>query len=155
MNIQIGSVTINVDEARTRTYYANKSFNDCECLYCHSFAAHATKFAPYVHAFFHSLGIDDLRHIAELTPCCETEDGRYHSGGFYHLCGAIVDPVPAEPELLPIGKDFSVFITGKTPDLLPEDFPQPAVQLEIDAIFPLLPTQESMSAKLIKRRKTP
>ena len=152
MILKIGAVTLDIDVERTRAFYEDYPFNDCGCLDCRSFRAYAPDYEPSVHEFFRSLGVRDVRQAIELCPLEETS-GMCICDGWFHLCGTIlengneiknsidergVENVQITPVWQKIGENFSVTVMNEELDLLPENFPLPAVQLEFCTTFPLL-----------------
>lgn len=162
--IEIGQCVVEIDDEATRAYYAaGNRINDCGCDECVNFRAYAADFPIRTKEFFASLGIDDMRVIAELCPYTH-HDGSALIGGFYHLVGSMTGGhAPRRvtglrdklreffglgprkrPEngddtrlsgVMEIGEELTVFF--KTPcDLMPRDFPENAVQMEISTTIP-------------------
>ena len=143
MKITIGPVTLDVDVERTRAFYADYPLNDCGCADCIAFREYAPAFESSVHEFLRSLGIADVRQAIEIYHFDEDENRRY-SNGWFHLCGEIVGNGDVfthsmderGAEWMKIGKGFRVAVMTEDTDLMPENFPLPAVQLEFCAEYP-------------------
>lgn len=169
MELKIEGCTINIDVAATRGYYsAHPAHNSCTCSGCENYRQLVTQLPETVREFFHSVGIDDMRVITEIIPFAMTEEELLYYGGFYHLVGSITGgklittEVPCykndngstvrlpetkththtESGIMTIGESFTVFFTDSLA-LLPEGFPENAIQLEIDARLPWVIDKEN------------
>lgn len=141
-----GPYRIDVDVERTRAFYKDAAYYDCTCPGCRNFAL-ASKLAPEpVKAFFESFGID-FGKPAEIyaSHACDADTLFY--GGFYHICGTILEGRDAwiqtgeksyrldETYSIDLTEDFSVYFTNDV-QLLEEGFPSPVIQLEIFGPLP-------------------
>ena len=82
---------LSVDVEATRAYYAARPLPwvTCDCAGCRNFERAAAELPAAVRDFFCSLGIDPAKP-AEVYVNCTLEDGTVWYGGFYHLCGTVV-----------------------------------------------------------------
>lgn len=133
MLLQIGAYKLEIDLDKTRKINVAMGENDCACNGCKNYRAFANTCTPTLNAFFQQLGITDLKYIAEIMPFHTTANGLVFYGGFYHLCGCILNDI--ENDFLPITEQFNVSFSRKC-DLLPKTFPRPAIQLNISAQIP-------------------
>lgn len=138
----IGPYRIAVDVEATRTYYAAHPLPwiTCQCSGCRNFVRAVKTLPPAVTEFFTSLGLD-VEKAAETMYYTGTPQDVY-GGGWYHLRGAILEGGPWNEGLPPeawveIAPDFSVAFQQECA-LLPEDFPPPCVQMEVDYRLPWL-----------------
>ena len=129
MLIKAGNYLIDVDLAATKGYYSSDMVNDCSCYGCENFRACAPHFDARIKDFFISVGIEDMGYIAEIIPYNTEPDGRVFYGGFYHICGNIIER-PEAYEPFEITDDFGIWFDEDCARLS-EDFPRPALQIEI------------------------
>lgn len=143
---RIGDWIVEIDVERTRRFYEgyHRITEGCDCLYCKNYAEAAVRFPRPVLEFFQSLGIDPAKE-GEISEYCENEDGTHLYGGFYHIVGRLVSGpdcwVKASEDLRHLDGNM-VEICGFTfgftygLSLLPDEFPEPAVQLEFQGNVP-------------------
>ena len=157
MRLEFGHFVIDADPERTQACYQTDPGIGCECSGCRNFERAAGAFPEELQEFFRVLGIDPAKP-AEVYVNCTQEDGRLWYGGFYHLCGTLVQ---GEGGWHTVSKDANTktsawdrescwavdehFHVAFTEDiaLLEPSFPEPALQLEIDASLPWLLEEEN------------
>lgn len=157
MRFDLGSVSLDVDVKRTKEYYQTAPGLLCSCPGCRNFDRAAEHLPARVSAFFHSLGIDP-RKPAEVYVNYTEDNGMLRYGGFYHLCGAMLrgeggrDSIESAPggHTSVWNRETSCRITehfhaafSQAIALLEENFPEPVLQMEIDASLPWLLTEEN------------
>ena len=154
MIFRFSDYVLDIDIDRTREFYARDGRWQCDCQDCRNYDKAILAAPDVVLDFLRSLGIDPRKpaEVFNVTGVQE-EDGTIWYNGWFHVCGTLVEcpetvietlhengsrslsyrwnlayrPDPDYPfELLPV----------REIDLLPEDFPAPAVELEIDARLP-------------------
>lgn len=137
---------IDVDVEKTRAFYRGAPAYGCDCPGCRNFAM-ASKLAPKsVLAFFESFGID-FSKPAEIYASHACGPDTLFYGGFYHICGTILEGKDAwiqtgeksyrldEAYSIDLTEDFSIYFTTEVA-LLEEGFPAPVIQLEIFGALP-------------------
>lgn len=139
---QFGPYRLLVDVEATRAYYDAhpQPWVTCDCAGCRNFVK-AVKLLPQaVKEFFSALGLDPEKP-GEIMYFEEAGDGRVcATAGWYHLCGSIEAGGPWEegrpPEAwVPVTDDVSVSFSRKC-DLLPGDFPERPLQMDMDCHLP-------------------
>ncbi|AXH99804.1 hypothetical protein DV702_08695 [Sporosarcina sp. PTS2304] len=135
----VGPWTITTDPQRTKKFYDNHHYlsQDCNCEYCVNYLLACEQFPPTIYRLFESLGIDP-RKEGEVSEFGKSAEGLYHYIVFYHFVGEIVkepSSALASPDFHVEG--FSVSFTNDL-DLLPDDFPMPAVQIMLEMQLPWL-----------------
>lgn len=137
-----GGYRLAVDVEATRTYYEahDENWITCECDGCRNFAQAVETLPQAVQDFFETLGLD-VEKPGELMYYQGTPT-TLSGGGWYHLVGRILagDTPPGATELFPAGwyqlcDGFSVAFKSQC-DLLPDDFPAPAIQMEFEHRMP-------------------
>lgn len=145
---EFGQYKIEVDINKTKQFYEKASFvsEGCSCKGCRNFEQAVSMLSKRVTEFFSDLGVD-MRKVCEVYVNCDNPDGTVLYGGFYHLCGGIIQGkspwIPTskttsfweEKEAFSIEEGFAVSFQSGC-DLLEEGFPTPAIQLEISANIP-------------------
>lgn len=143
---RIGDWIVEIDVERTRRFYQeyHRITGGCDCLYCRNYVEAADKLPRPVLEFFQSLGIDPIKE-GEVSEFCKNEDGTHLYGGFYHIVGRLISGpdcwAKAGEDLSHLGGNLlevGGFTFGFTYaiSLLPEHFPEPAVQLEFQGAIP-------------------
>ena len=141
MIFEMGMYRLDIDVDRTKQFYNNAEYDDCECPGCRNFAKACHLLPETVQQFFQQFGID-IANPAEKSAYCSKDEGRtsyYH--GFYHICGSILEGKYPwlqvgertyqldENYSLKITPDFSVFFRNEC-SLVHKDFPTPVIQME-------------------------
>ena len=149
MIFDFGKFRVDVDVEKTREFYTNKAktvLEDCGCNSCRNYYEAIKKTPDRVKSFFDSLGIDPQKS-PEATWYVTNENGMAYYTVTFHVVGTVIDSVNMYkplgrntwtmiPEnLYEIDENFKV---GFTSDifLLEKDFPEPCIQLEVDAHMP-------------------
>ena len=132
-----------VDVERTQAFYAEHPLPWIigDCAGCRTFAQAIREIPAPVRDFFEALGLDPEKP-AETCYYQGTET-TLSGGGWYHICGEIAEGALPEdsPQIfsqwLELTEDFSVAFKTQC-DLLPENFPRPAFQMELNHLLPWL-----------------
>jgi len=126
---------IDIDADRTRGFYETHDFANgaCTCGGCRNYEKAADCFPEEVIAFFKNLGVDDMKKFCEVYTLTDYDDTVLY-GGWYHICGEIISGDTAN-KYFNITNGFQASFHNDL-RLLEEDFPLPAVQLEITAKVP-------------------
>ena len=133
MTIRFDQFIINVDTERTRAFYEAAPGIDCACQGCRNFSLAAASLPEEARVFLRTLGIAPQKP-AETWVNCRQEDGRVLYGGFYHLCGTLLQ---GKDGWHTVTEDFRAVFTEDTALVVP-NFPRPVLQLEILASLPWL-----------------
>jgi len=155
MIFAFGNCKLDVDVDKTKAYYktAKTVTGDCSCDGCRNYVE-AIDFLPKeVTTFFAQLGID-MKKPREVYSINESAGGTLPYGGWYHVCATIIqgeNPVVYtsenqtysidETKTFSITDDFKIYFSEKC-DLLENDFPRPAIQLEIMVKMPWVLDEE-------------
>ena len=151
MLFNFGKTIAEIDVDRTREYYSNHGYiNDCTCMGCKNYRKYTQECSPEISEYFRSFGIDNMNFIAEIIPFDMSRSeyikrGGLHYSGFYHVVGKILTPHDFEPNdnSIKITDNFEISICDK-PDLLSENFPKPALQIDIYAFIPWIVPDENI-----------
>lgn len=163
MRLTFGQFILDVDVERTRAYYHSQDPGiGCECSGCRNYERAAAVFPEELQDFFRALGVHPQKP-AEVYVNCTRGDGRLWYGGFYHLRGTLLQGEGGWHTVASDGtsqtrawdpkscylaaEDFRAAFTEDTALVAP-DFPQPALQLEIDAVLPWLLEEENDYPKM-------
>ncbi len=140
--IRLGDWLLEVDiEATRRAYLGARPIDLCGCQGCHNYSALASAFSGDLLAFFQWFGMDPAKE-AEVFVYCQDRAGLHFYGGFYHLVARIREQ-PDPLSFFSVTEQFWVSFTQKT-SLVPNDFPQPVLQMEIQAALPWVLKQPSL-----------
>ena len=154
MRFKIGIYGLDVDVERTSRFYQEDGGITCDCDGCRNFVLAVTQLPGYVQSFLRQFGIDPTKP-AEISAVYALSDDSIFYNGFYHISGTILKGT--EPWIQIDQKHFaldqqytieldnhhSVFFTGDV-HLLEENFPTPALQIEIQFTLPwVLPEPNS------------
>lgn len=143
MKIQFGQFSLDIDLDKTKDFYKNMGnvSDACSCLGCINYEKAVDTLPKEIISFFTSIGID-MKKITEVYAMTTNPDSTVLYGGFYHLCGAILQGEDAYvngmwdySKAYTISKDFYISFREKC-DLVEEGFPKPVIQLEIVANIP-------------------
>lgn len=158
MRLQFGQFEIDVDIDRTREFYKNAGFFNCDCQGCRNYAKAVNSLPEEVLQFFDSLGVD-MKKAAEVWAIVANPDGSVLYNNFYHLCGKLLGgesawvQTPVEKPDMEMyhwdnTKTFSVsngFNVSFHTDAVcvEDDFPEPILQMEISANIPWVLDEEN------------
>lgn len=144
--IKIGRYVLEIDINQTKQFYENHHLitEDCDCDYCTNYIVACDTFSPEVKHLFDLLGIDP-RKEGEVFEYMVNQDGTHLYGAFYHIVGKIIDipqiQIPTtsgDGVSTPISDGIEIGFREEDLDLVPDDFPKPTVQFEIQLNIPWL-----------------
>lgn len=148
MLFEFGPCRVDIDVAKTKQFYKNADTvsKSCLCDGCRNFERAVDTLPSIVTAFFADLGID-MRKVRECYVNFADDDGMLFYGGFYHICGTLLDGDSAWKKMnnkLCCWDDKAAFCISpgfhvsfqRDIALLEKDFPLPALQLEFTAKLP-------------------
>ncbi|MEB1808369.1 MAG: hypothetical protein LPK26_13945 [Bacillaceae bacterium] len=146
--LAIGPWTIEVDVDKTKKFYDSHHLitEGCDCDFCANYVLACDQFPSEIKALFHSLGIDP-RKEGEVSEYMENQDGTHLYGAFYHLVGSIIEGpklwIPADKGSevsTPSFVEYHGVEIGFSKDvaLVPDGFPVPTIQFEIQMNVPWL-----------------
>lgn len=146
--IKMGAWVIEVDMDKTLDFYTDYHLitEDCTCDYCANYVLACTDFPSMYKGVFDSLGIDP-RKEGEISHYMEKDNGTHLYGVFYHIVGRIIKGpqlwVPTQKGSEVSSPHFATYHgieLGFSEDLmlLPEGFPEPAIQFEMEVTIPWL-----------------
>lgn len=153
MIFTFGKFTINVDIEKNREFYrsAETLTKGCDCDGCRNYENAADSFPESVREFFGKLGIDPKKGTEIYVNCSEENGKKLFYGGFYHLCGTVLDGdnawetqiIDSTTTISHINEDyqyeiaegyFVVFSGGEA--LLENGFPEPVITMDIEFHIP-------------------
>ena len=155
---------LDIDVEATKKYYETAKFisEDCSCDGCRNYEK-AIDFLPgEVLSFFAQLGIE-MKKAREIYIYCANADDTLFYGGWYYLCATMIHGESAwvgtsqsqaycdDTKTIPITDDYKVSFQENC-DLLDNNFPLPAIQLEIMADIPWVLAEKHDYPKDISRR---
>lgn len=146
MVFEIGIYKLNIDVEQTAAFYKNAGGIGCDCDGCRNYSQAVRSLPPPVQQFLVQFGVDPAKPAEVYVNYAPSKDTA-HYGGFYHICGTILEGT--EPWVqadtnhyilddqynIEFGENLSVFITERV-DLLEDGFPRPAIQIEIAFALP-------------------
>ena len=142
--ISLGSYRLLVDVEGTRAYYQAHPLPwvTCTCAGCRNFLQAVRTASPEVTAFLRRLGLEAEKAAEVCVDWGDAQGCLY--GVWYHLQGQVLSGGPKMGhrggEWLPIAEGASF-----SPEcyLLPQDFPRPAIQLDLEWRLPWLLPEEN------------
>lgn len=145
MRMVFGEYIVDLDVQKTRAFYehAEELTKSCQCQGCRNYGALSEQMPEKVRDFFQSIGVE-ISKPAEVYVNCKNEDGTLSYGGFYHICGTILEGKSAwvqtgtenEPgACYQVERNFQISFENKI-HLLEEGFPEPVIQMEIYCELP-------------------
>lgn len=150
MLFELGSYILDIDVDRTRAFYkqAPKITESCDCQGCRNYVQWAETLSAEPKYTLERMGIL-LEKSPEVYVNCPNQDGTLFYGGFYHLCGKIIQGKDAwykieqdtksldESTLVSLTQQFQIAFSEYVA-LLEKDFPSPVIQMEISANLPFV-----------------
>ena len=157
--------TLDIDIEKTKAYYnsAHLVSADCSCSGCRNYEQAIDILPKDVTSFFSQMGID-MKKIREVYVNYTNTDDTVYYGGFYHVCGNIVEGESAwisdtpsskhweDEKAYPITQSLKVSFKNDC-DLLEKSFPLPAIQLEISADIPWVLAEQNDYEKDMERKR--
>lgn len=149
MNIKFGNYLLDIDVEKTKEFYetAETITQGCDCLGCCNYENATHKFPTEVFNLFDKIGVD-ITKASEIIPYASENDKKSISyGGFYHICGTLLSDTVLwnttdseyfhlnEGKMYEVANDYKIGFRSEC-DLLEDNFPLPAVQMEISFICP-------------------
>ena len=149
MIYEFGKFKVDVDIEATKAFYdrhAKTVLEDCGCINCRNYYEAISKTSDQVQNFFRTLGIDPQKS-PEAAWFNTDEKGMAYYWIIFHVVGTIIDSVelyrsrgdrvcePIHENYYEVDRGFKVGFTSEIV-LLEKDFPEPCIQLEIDAHIP-------------------
>ncbi len=152
MEVRLGPYVLDVDIQKTKLFYqkAKKVSEECGCQSCRNFENAVERLPDEAKCFFDFLGID-IAKPAEVYFCTVNADGLLDYGGFYHLCGRLLSGESAwviesrnkkatvsqwdTSKTYPVSKNLHVSFQEDC-SLVEEGFPEPVLQMDIEAYLP-------------------
>ncbi|PQD97152.1 hypothetical protein CYL18_04570 [Pradoshia eiseniae] len=131
--IKIANWLVEADISKTREFY-NKGISVCDCLDCKNFVEACKHLDTSVAIFFNNLGINPAMPAnLSIFPTKETMIKQYI--GNYHFVGKVLK---GEFNTFENAFEIKSFMFDFSDDLafVPEDFPDPVLQLDFDAEIP-------------------
>ena len=148
MRYLFGEYEVDINVEKTRLFYdkAKVITIGCKCDGCCNYERASDYFPNEVKVFFEEIGVD-LKKAAEIIPYVAQKEGKYMLyGGFYHICGtkeSINDVWKPEgdvansqifsldeDEMYSIVENYKIGFSSSC-NLLEDEFPMPAIQMEI------------------------
>ena len=149
MIFDFGNFRVDIDVESTKAFYSKYGktvLEDCGCVNCRNYYEVILKASDKVKSFFNSIGIDPQKS-PEATWWHTNENGIAYYSIIFHVVGTIIQSVDIykpigdngyqliNENLYEIDKDFKVGFTSNVV-LVEKDFPNPCIQLEIEAYLP-------------------
>ena len=133
MIFTFGSFRLDIDTAETKELYAKTPLitETCSCDGCSNFMQAAKLFPPEVKEFFSSLGVDPEKAAEVYLTDPESRGKTAAYGGFYHLCGRILEGTTDSSVWYTVSEGYRVYFTDDI-SLPEEGLKEPAIQMEVD-----------------------
>ncbi|MBQ6672291.1 MAG: hypothetical protein IJM73_03615 [Spirochaetales bacterium] len=133
MIFTLGNFRLDVDTEKTEELYANAPVitETCSCEGCSNYVQAAKLFPPEVKVFFHLLGADPEKAAEVYLLYSDDKEKKAAYGGFYHLCGKILEGKTDGSERYTVSDGYRVHFTDDI-SLPEEGLNEPAIQMEID-----------------------
>lgn len=152
MKIYFGQYYLEIDIHKTKAFYKKLEniSEGCNCPGCRNFEKAVEVLPDEIKNFFNSIGID-MKKPAEVYVNTVNADGLLLYGGFFHLCGRILNGESAwvkndgnenaivsyweHSKTYSVSKNFFVSFQEEC-SLIEDGFPTPVLQMEIEANIP-------------------
>ena len=137
MIFRLGNITLDIDIEKTAEFHAGlqTAAESCGCVGCRNYDMACSSFPEAVREFFSMLGMNVRKATEIISWNAEDEGMAMHYGGFYHMCGKIVEgeEVWKDDGKLNLHEICEGYSVGFTTEIsLPEEgLPQPELQMEI------------------------
>lgn len=159
MKITLGEYILDIYTEKNKKYYKDEEYvsEGCQCDGCLNYELAVEEVEQEVNNLFNKLGID-IKKPAEVY-VNYSENNIICYGGFYHICGKIVEGETAwkitsktqkfitsylnEDTMFCITKNFKISF-DESCLLLQDSFPRPCIQMEISAYLPWKLDKENM-----------
>lgn len=150
MIFEFDNYKIDIDIEKTKNFYnrAEKITASCDCQGCRNYEKWAELPDSEPSQILKRMGIM-MEKASEVYINCPNEDDSVLYGGFYHICGSILQGCQvwdkssenhgtlSQMSFVDLCDGFQVAFTGDA-TLLEKDFPKPVIQMEILANTPWL-----------------
>lgn len=136
MKLTLFGYSLEIDQSATIAAYTHMP-PDCICAYCENFRATYDRLPQIILDALHELGADPSKP-SEIIDYCSNSDNSHYYEAWYHVVGRIIQEKEVARDkfgMTVLGDGASVHITSKL-DLLPEHFPEPAIQVDIFCNLP-------------------
>ena len=148
MIFEFGKYKLDIDVEKTRAFYrrAGRITDGCTCQGCRNYEQWVGSSCVEPKHVLEQMGVA-MEKACEVYVNCPNEDGSVFYGGFYHLCGRILQEAVVwhevseghaalrEMSFVELGGGYQVAFTDEVV-LLEDDFPVPAIQMEVMANIP-------------------
>lgn len=148
MIFEFKNYIIDIDVEKTRDFYtrAETITEGCDCLGCRNYEKWAMSADTKISQVFRQIGVQ-MEKASEVYVNCQNEDGSLLYGGFYHICGRILQGGQVWNEIsenhrvqnamsfVDLDDDYRVAFTDDV-CLLEKNFPMPVIQMELLANIP-------------------
>ena len=149
MNIKFGNYLLDIDVEKTKKFYetAETITLGCDCLACCNYEKATNKFPTEVLNLFDKIGVDITKAAEIIAYASENDKKSISYGGFYHICGTLLSDTvlwnTSDSAVLHLNENKMYEITDgyrigfkSECDLLEDNLPLPAVQMEISFTCP-------------------
>ena len=154
MIFEFGKYILDVDVEKTRDFYnrVEKITDGCDCAGCRNYEKWAISTDNKIKHVFYQMGAQ-IEKATEVYVNWVNKDESVFYGGFYHLCGKILQGCQVWDEInekhcvlnedvfLELGDNYRVAFTEDIL-LIEENFPMPVIQIEILANIPWVLSEE-------------
>ena len=132
MILEFKDYKLDIDLERTEKFYSETSCisDDCDCADCRNYMEWAVNLPEKVMTFMKRLGIDPIKATEVYVNGRDEEKKIADYGGFYHICGEILETGENEA-FFEICEGCSVAFT-KDVSLKEDCLTEPCFQMEID-----------------------
>lgn len=149
MIFTFGNYKLDIDVERTREFYKIERHlaEGCSCDGCQNFAKACESFPQNVLDFFEKMGIEPKKAAEVYINCAENNGKTVFYGGFYHICGTVLD---GESAWEPMSENVNRWETNRCFEVAPnffvsfeqggsliaDGFPKPIVSMNIEFHVP-------------------
>ena len=146
MIFHLGNNPVDLDTEKTKRIYRDLPAvtQVCDCDGCRNFERAADLLPSEVHTFFGTMGVDPKK-ITECYVYRKNEDGSLLYGGFYHVCGTLLEDTSERAGVESDSRGSDLFYRlndafrvsfHKECLMVEPQFEAPTLQVEIEATLP-------------------